>query len=602
MAIDIDVIQRAIESAGASWRAAETSMTPLDDRLHQLRCGYTPGPNEPSLAEREQLALANLEGHRQWAAQAARTRATPEVDWRNMSGLSYVTPVKDQGQCGSCVAFGTAQTIDAAMRITQNVPVNGADAGTLQDLSEAQLFFCGGGQLCGVGWYPDAAFAYATSTGLVPESVYPYSAHDQACAMPNDWQPLVTRLSGHHVLSTVADMKSWLNTKGPLGACFTVYQDFMAYAGGVYTHTSGNQVGGHCICIIGYNEDLQAWHCKNQWGTAWGEGGYFFIGYGQCGIDSTMWAVDSFAGVYSAVPAVDTSVGGFAVYGSASRVYSIGAEQHLHELAYINGVWRQSDLTALAAGAPRAQAPSSISGFALNGTDSRVYYITPDNHIHELWYGGGAWGNNDLTAITGAPPAAPGGSLASFGVNGSAPRVYFVSDDGHVRELWWQNGWNAGDLTAQTNCPAASPATAICCFGVGGSASRVYYFTPDGHVNELYYENGWGRGDLTAQTGGPAAVIGTHLTAYGYQGSNSRVYFQSADWHVHELAWGPGWGCGDVTAAANCSPAAAFTNLVCYGVGSTNPRVYYLTPDNHMNELYWEGNWGHNDLTGMLTG
>ena len=93
-------------------------------------------------------------------------------------------------------------------------------------------------------------------------------------------------------------MKTWLADHGPVIACFSVYDDFYSYTGGVYSYQSGNYAGGHCICVVGYNESLQAWLCKNSWGTGWGMAGYFYIEYGQCGIDSQMWAIDSFARIY----------------------------------------------------------------------------------------------------------------------------------------------------------------------------------------------------------------------------------------------------------------------------------------------------------------
>jgi C1A family cysteine protease len=53
--------------------------------------------------------------------------------------------------------------------------------------------------------------------------------------------------------------------------------------------------GGHCICVVGYSDTDSCWICKNSWGTGWGESGFFRIRYGDCGIDSAMYAVDSLA-------------------------------------------------------------------------------------------------------------------------------------------------------------------------------------------------------------------------------------------------------------------------------------------------------------------
>jgi hypothetical protein len=74
-----------------------------------------------------------------------------------------------------------------------------------------------------------------------------------------------------------------------------VYNDFFSYTSGVYRHVSGGVAGGHCVCAVGYNDAGGYWICKNSWGTGWGQAGYFNIAYGECGIDSTMWAVEGVA-------------------------------------------------------------------------------------------------------------------------------------------------------------------------------------------------------------------------------------------------------------------------------------------------------------------
>ncbi|HEY5013728.1 MAG TPA: C1 family peptidase, partial [Acidimicrobiia bacterium] len=99
-----------------------------------------------------------------------------------------------------------------------------------------------------------------------------------------------TKISGWIKPTNIPEMKNIISTIGPTTACFTVYEDFMHYRGGVYRHVAGNQVGGHCVCIIGYDDAVGCWIAKNSWGTNWGEHGFFRIAYGQCGIDNVMWA------------------------------------------------------------------------------------------------------------------------------------------------------------------------------------------------------------------------------------------------------------------------------------------------------------------------
>jgi len=73
---------------------------------------------------------------------------------------------------------------------------------------------------------------------------------------------------------------------------FNVYSDFMNYKSGVYQHKSGVLEGGHAIKILGWGtaSGLNYWLCANSWGTSWGESGFFRIAYGECGIDSSIYA------------------------------------------------------------------------------------------------------------------------------------------------------------------------------------------------------------------------------------------------------------------------------------------------------------------------
>ena len=96
----------------------------------------------------------------------------------------------------------------------------------------------------------------------------------------------------------VSERKAWLDEKGPLIAVFAVYKDFMEYRSGVYRYVSGNLLGYHAVCCVGYDDEQGCWICKNSWNTGWGESGFFRIGYGEVGIDTEfpMWSVNGVSG------------------------------------------------------------------------------------------------------------------------------------------------------------------------------------------------------------------------------------------------------------------------------------------------------------------
>ena len=84
---------------------------------------------------------------------------------------------------------------------------------------------------------------------------------------------------------------------GPVETGFTVYSDFYSYKSGVYTHTYGQELGGHAVKIIGWGQTADGmtnyWIVANSWGTSWGMDGFFQIAFGECGIDSDAYAGDA---------------------------------------------------------------------------------------------------------------------------------------------------------------------------------------------------------------------------------------------------------------------------------------------------------------------
>jgi C1A family cysteine protease len=204
----------------------------------------------------------------------------PEMDWRTSSKVS---PVKDQGTCGSCVSFGTIGMIESMALIEKNV---------LLDLSEADLHFRPDhGENCN-GWYPSQALQSVKAHGVINETLFPYASAFSGGAphyhaAPDRDQHLYNFTSSCFQVFD-AYRKDYLCNNGPMTACFTVYDDFFSYGSGVYRHVSGGRAGGHCVLVVGYSEAEGCWICKNSWGTDWGENGFFKIGYGECGINSVL--------------------------------------------------------------------------------------------------------------------------------------------------------------------------------------------------------------------------------------------------------------------------------------------------------------------------
>ncbi len=261
-------VQLAINQSNARWMAGLTSLSNLSDAQLRSRLGV--------IDTKEARARSKASA----AAQEPIGESWPQsFDWRNEG---KVTPIKDQGGCGSCVSFGSIAALESRILIQEGFPL---------DLSEGDLHFCSSHGASCDGWWPDEALNQLVSRGVCDEACTPYMPG--TCNLCSDRQNRTVFTSGQHYWSSRDTMRAHISTVGPLLSCFDVYEDFYHYTCGVYGHLNGAFVGGHCVCVIGYDDVGQYWVCKNSWGTGWGSGGYFCIGYGQCGIDDGMWEIDA---------------------------------------------------------------------------------------------------------------------------------------------------------------------------------------------------------------------------------------------------------------------------------------------------------------------
>jgi len=91
------------------------------------------------------------------------------------------------------------------------------------------------------------------------------------------------------IAQNVTNIQSEIMTNGPVEAAFTVYEDFLAYKSGVYQHTTGDELGGHAIKVLGWGveDSVPYWLIANSWNPDWGDQGFFKIlrGSNHCGIE-----------------------------------------------------------------------------------------------------------------------------------------------------------------------------------------------------------------------------------------------------------------------------------------------------------------------------
>lgn len=190
-----------------------------------------------------------------------------DVDWVSKGA---VTPVKDQGRCGSCWAFSAVAAIESYAEL--------AGKG-LKKLSAQQVNSCDKRDGGCNGGNTETAYEYVKGAGGIElDSDYPYtSGGGQTGSCKFNSGRIAISITGYHSVSRgESSLKTALNA-GPASVCLAA-SSWQSYSGGILSRCD-NQVD-HCVQTTGYSGSSY-WRIRNSWGTGWGESGFIRLQQGS---------------------------------------------------------------------------------------------------------------------------------------------------------------------------------------------------------------------------------------------------------------------------------------------------------------------------------
>ena len=220
------------------------------------------------------------------ASSAAADSPPPSaVDWRNRSGLNYITTPQDQGSCNSCWAFAATALIESMVRI---------EHGVWSKRSEADVHDGVGAACESVGnaedtlaWVAGQGAEWlnkpnASAPGVADWPCDPYEATQHGYEHCRDRSGRATHIPYFQALGVIEDQKRWLDEYGPVIATFILYADFGSWKpageGSVYKWDEvSKSTGNHLALVVGYDDQRQAWIIKNSWGKGWGKDGFVYF-------------------------------------------------------------------------------------------------------------------------------------------------------------------------------------------------------------------------------------------------------------------------------------------------------------------------------------
>jgi len=186
-----------------------------------------------------------------------------------------MTPIENQGQCGSCWAFAAVGLIEGGIKIKN---------GSTYALSQQQVVDCCISYLTSVcsynggcnGGNSEQALRYVAQTGLENSTAYPYHAVTGTCKNNGTKYKVVSTTTPvtYYTTYSVSALQTALNSK-PVGI-YVDASNWGSYGSGIFTGCNPSISIDHAVVAVGYDTSGN-WKIRNSWGAGWGVAGFITL-------------------------------------------------------------------------------------------------------------------------------------------------------------------------------------------------------------------------------------------------------------------------------------------------------------------------------------
>jgi C1A family cysteine protease/dipeptidyl aminopeptidase/acylaminoacyl peptidase len=235
-------------------------------------------------------------------------------DWRTQG---KVTPVKDQGDAGTCWIFGTLASLESRVAIIDNQIYDFSEQNLITTVDPAWVYLIGN-RVDG-GGNSFKATDTLTKKGTRPESDQPYKTATLNTETCNESTPILQRVNDFRLIANsagqISEIKNAIYSYGPVSAAYYTNNTWY-YPGKIYYYPNCPNPPNHMIAIVGWDDTIShpaggstgAWIVKNSWGSSWGNNGYFYLCYGSANLQEV--------GSYHSNSSV-----GYEAYNPGERIY-----------------------------------------------------------------------------------------------------------------------------------------------------------------------------------------------------------------------------------------------------------------------------------------